>query len=259
MWPDLRYAVRVLAKSPAFTVTTVAVLALGIGANTAIFSVINSVLLNPSGIREPDRVVVIRVKYDKLNLKSISTSAPDMVDIRESKEIFSSAALLDQADFNYSGGASPERLVGSRVSWQWFEVFGARPMLGRLFRAEDDAPGSNNSIVLAYATWQRLFGGDESIVGRTVELNLQPFKVAGVMGPGFRVPNQTDLWVPIGLSPQDYSTQNRHNQSYFTVARLKPGISFPKAQAWTGVLTQQILQREDQGGYAKASASGRRS
>ncbi len=256
MFSDFRYACRFLRKSPTFTLTALSALALGIGANTAIFSVVNSILISPSGISEPNRVVVIRIKYDKLNLKSISTSAPDFVDIRQSKEVFSSAALLRQSDFNYASGTSPERLVGARVSWQWFDVFGAQPLLGRLFRPEEDEPGANNVVILSYAAWQHFFGGDDAIVGKTIELNQQPYKVAGVMNPRFRVPAQTDLWVPIGLSPQDYSTQNRHNQSYFTVARMNAGITFPKARARLSLLQEQIIQREDPQGYAKVSGWG---
>ena len=256
MWSDFRYALRTLARSPGFALTTVVVLGLGIGANTSLFSIINGLLLSPAGVKEPDRLVAARVKYDKLNLKSINTSAPDFADIRASQQIFSSAAILVAADFNYVAGDSPERLLGARVSWQWFEVFGVEPRLGRVFRPEEDVPNANNVVVLAYATWRRLFGEDGAVVGRTIELNQQPFRVIGVMGPEFRWPNQADLWVPLGMPPGDYTPQNRHNQHLFTVARMRAGIPFRQADAAVKLLAQQIIQREDQRGFAKNSGWG---
>src|SRR5437773_183241 len=128
MLSNLRFAFRTLAKSPGFTLTSIAALALGVGANTAIFSLVNQLLLNPPGIANPDRIVAVRVKYDKLAMKSISLSAPDFADVRNTTQIFNHAAVMGQGDFNYTGGAVPERLQGASVSVQWFEVFGAKPL-----------------------------------------------------------------------------------------------------------------------------------
>jgi putative ABC transport system permease protein len=116
MWSDLRYATRILAKSPAFALTALGALAIGIGANTAIFSVINSVLLHPPGITDPDRMVAILVKYDKLNLKQIGTSAPDYANVRDSGSVFASATLVQMANFTYTAGAIPERLTGVQMA-----------------------------------------------------------------------------------------------------------------------------------------------
>ena len=132
MLSSLRFACRVLARSPGFALTSVAALALGVGANTAIFSLVNQLLLNPPGISNPDRIVAVRAKYDKLSLKSIPLSAPDFADVRNSRQIFTHAAVMGQGDFNYTGGAAPERLQGASVSMEWFEVFGAKPSLGVL-------------------------------------------------------------------------------------------------------------------------------
>src|SRR5712691_7566058 len=127
MLSNLHFAFRTLTRSPGFALTSVAALALGVGANTAIFSLVNQLLLNPPGISNPDRVVAVRAKYDKLSLKSIPLSAPDFADVRNSTQVFGSAALMNEGDFNYTGGELPERLQGASVSVQWFDVFGARP------------------------------------------------------------------------------------------------------------------------------------
>src|SRR5438067_10341411 len=152
---DLRFALRQLLKSPGFTLAAVITLALGIGANVAVFSVMNAVLLNPSGIPHPDGLVALRAKYGALpDLQNISMSAPDFQDSLEARKAFQSAAAMQPASFNYSAAnARPERLVGARVSSAWFDVFQARPALGRTLRPEDDVPGASNWVVLAHALW----------------------------------------------------------------------------------------------------------
>ncbi len=257
MWPELRFACRTLLQSPTFALTAVAALALGIGANSAVFSVVNAALLNPAGISEPDRILAVRVHYDKLNLKSIPMSAPDFVDVRNSTQLFAHAAVLDEGDFHYTGSGVPERLQGASVSLQWFDVFRARPHLGRVFQPEEDQPDANQVVVLAYPTWKRIFGGDPSAVGRTIELNQKPYRIVGVMGPDFRWPSQVDLWVPLGLSPQHLDEQNRFNEGLFAVARMKPGVSLAQGNALLQVLSDRVRNNGTRGGaYAKDSAWG---
>ncbi|HXF27930.1 MAG TPA: ABC transporter permease [Bryobacteraceae bacterium] len=256
MWSDLRFAFRTLLKSPAFALTAICALALGIGANTAIFSIVNGLLLHPSGIQQPDRVAAIRVKYDKFNLKSIGVSVPDFADVRDSRQIFSSAAASDEQDFNYTGGEMPERLLGATVSWQWFRVFGAAPELGREFRPEEDQKGANQVLILSHGTWKRLFGGDRAIVGKKIELNQQPYKVIGVMPPDFRWPQEADLWVPLGLAPAAYSADNRFNENYFGAARIRDGISFARADAFVELLKERLIRAYPQNKYFKDSGWG---
>lgn len=199
---DIRYGLRLLLKSPGFTLTAVLTLGLGIGANVAVFSVMNAILLNPSGIPHPDRVVALRAKYAMGDLSNISLSPPDFGDAVAGKDIFTSAAILQSSDFNYGGnGTPPERLTGAKVSWQWFDVFRAHPYLGRVFRPEEDQANANHEVVLSYRTWKLRFGGDPSIVGRTLLLNQESYQVIGVMTPDFAWPNRAELWVPIGLPP----------------------------------------------------------
>jgi predicted permease len=146
----------------------------------------------------------------------------------------------------------PERLQGATVSQQWFDVFGAKPRLGRVFQPEEDRPKANQVVVLSFAAWKRLFGQDPSVLGRTIELNRLPYRIIGVMGPEFRWPAATDLWVPLGLAAEDYSPGNRFNESYNSVVRLKPGITFQQASAYVQLLTNRLRNDGTRAGaYAK--------
>ncbi len=253
LWQNVRYGFRALGKSPGFAAIAIVTLALGIGANTAIFSVVNGLFLHPAGVAHPDRVVVQRVRYVKLGLTNIMVSATDYARVRDSKKIFQSAALEDTADFNYSTGDFPQRLRGAAVSWQWFNVFGARPMLGRTFRPEEDQPNANHEVVLAYSAWQRLFGGDASIVGRSIRLNEQDYRVVGVMGQGFDWPNpEVDLWTPAGLPADAFGVGNTFNEEYLSVARLQPNVSFAQASAYVNLLSKQYADPRVKT-YAEAS------
>lgn len=257
MLSDLRVSFRSLAKTPGFTLTAVAALALGIGANAAIFSVVNQVLLNPAGVSQPGRVLALRTKYDKLNLKSIPVSTPDFADIRDSRAIFEHSAILDRSDFNFLGPDGPQRLQGAQVTAEWFDVFGARPLLGRVFRPEEDRPNANAEVVLAYAAWQRIFGGDPGILGRAITLNDKPYRVVGVMGRDFRWPLEVDLWSPLGLPAEAFGPDNRFNENYDGFARLRPGISVARANATIQVLADRMRSSGGQlAAYAKDSAWG---
>lgn len=253
---DFRYALRMLVKSPGFTVVAVLTLALGIGANTAIFSVVNGLLLHPYGIAHPERLVAIRAHYEKLGLKNIVISAPDFTFARDNTKTFAAAAIENESDFNYATGAWPLRLRGARVSWQWFEVFEVRPLLGRVFTPEEDQPNANREVVLAYNTWKSIFGGDEKIVGRSVELNQQPYKIIGVMGPDFQWPSQTDLWAPLGLAPDAFVIDNIFNESYLALARLQPDAKLSNASAFLSLTSQRISDDPRTKGFPKASGWG---
>lgn len=243
---DLRFALRQLRKSPGFTLTSILTLALGIGASLAVFSVMNAVLLNPSGIPHPKNVVAVRAKYAFGDLANISLSSTDFGDAVSAKNIFTSAAVLMGQDFNYTSGDSmPQRLSAAMVSWQWFDVFWAHPFLGRVFRAEEDQPNANHVVVLSYRAWRQQFGGDPSIVGRKLELDQEPYQVVGVMGPDFAWPNQAELWIPIGLPPGSYfDPQLRHNEYLFAAARLAPGSTLAQANAYLATHCAQVAATE---------------
>jgi len=241
---DVRFGLRMLRKNPGFTAVAVITLALGIGANTAVFSVMNALFLHPPGIRHPDRLVALRVKYDKLGLKSIVVSAPDFAQVRDSKKIFAAAAIVNtDNDFNYTADAFPERLKGAEVSSGWFDVLEAKPILGRVFAPEEDQPNANHEVVLAYGAWLRWFGANRNVVGRQIQLNEESYKIIGVMGPEFHWPDpQTDLWAPLGLPPGDFDINNTFNEDYVALARLQPGISFAQANAYTQILANRVIE-----------------
>ena len=252
---DLRYGLRMLVKSPGFTAVAILTLALGIGANTAIFSVVNGLLLHPVGIPHPERLVAIRARYETLNLKSIVISAPDFAFVRDNKQVFAAAALQMPVDFNYTGGEWPLHLRGAKVSWQWFDVFEARPLLGRVFSPEEDQPHADHDVVLAYDTWKNFFGADAGVIDRTIQLNQEAYRVIGGMGPDFEWPSQTDLWAPIALAPADLAADNFFNENFFAVARTQPGVSASQAAAYMDDLTQEVI-KDPRSTYAKDSGWG---
>jgi predicted permease len=247
MLHDLRFAIRQLRKAPGFAVISVLTLALGIGANIAVFSVTNAVLLNPSGIPHASGLVALRVRYQKIpDLSNIGLSPTDFGDALDGKNIFSAAAVMQAANFNFSGqNTNPELLNGAKVSSGYFDTFDVNPLLGRVFRPEEDQPGAEHEVVLAYRSWQKRFGGDPNIVGRTLLLNNQPYRVVGVMGPEFGWPNQVELWAPIALPLGQYKDENyRYNEFLFGIARLHPGVSLEHANAYLNVMTEQHLASE---------------
>ena len=237
---DLRYAARGLRKSPGFTIVAVLTLAIGIGANTAIFSLVNQLLLHPPGIDHPERVVGLHTQYLKLDLEFNGSSAANLPDLRSSTNVFERAAIMQRGDLNYADGPNPERLRGAMVSAEWFDVFGAKPFIGRVFSPQEDQPNLNRVVVLSYAAWMRLFGGDRNVIGRAAQLNQTPYQIIGVMRADFDLPWNTDMWTPVGLDPQLYTQQNRFNEAFFLAARTKPGVSFEQAQAWMRVLTDRV-------------------
>ncbi|HXB67559.1 MAG TPA: ABC transporter permease [Candidatus Acidoferrales bacterium] len=232
LWRDLQYAGRSLHRSPGFTTLTVLIMALGIGGNTAVFSLVNQILLHPPGVSEPQRIAVVRTKYAKLNLDFELASPPALADARANKQIFEHAGAARLLSINYADRSVPVRLPGAAVSAEWFDVFGARPSLGRVFTADEDQPNANRVVVLAYDAWLRLFGGDPGVVGRTIELNQQPYEMIGVMGRDFHQPRAVDVWVPLALPPQAFASQNWFNGSLSVMFRTQPEVSFAQAEAW---------------------------
>ena len=238
---DIRFGLRSLAKSPGFAIVAILTLALGIGANTAIFSVVNTLFLHPPGVAQPDRVVVQRARYNKLGLKNIVVSVPDYAQVRDSKNVFSTASLCTSTTFNYTASDFPQQLQGALVTWQWFDVFGAKPIAGRVFTADEDQPNTNHEVILSYGTWKRWFGGDATAVGRTIHLNQESYRIVGVMGADFQWPNpQVELWAPMGLDPKSYAVDNTFNENYLSVARLQHGVSFAQANAYMKILSERV-------------------
>ena len=234
LFQDLRYGVRILLKQPAFTLVAVITLALGIGANTAIFSLVNSILLKPLPYRDPDQVVRMIQASPKLGLDTWGVSQANFAAYRDQNRSYESIALYNNGGVNLTGDGEPERLPVTNVTADFFKVLGVNPLLGRTFVAGEDAPGKNTVCVLSHALWQRRFGGDPNVVGKKLNLNNTPTEIVGVMPAEFKFPRlEIDLWVPLALDTK------RTAPYFFTViARLKPGTSVAQAQADTS----QILQ-----------------
>jgi predicted permease len=228
---DLRLALRRLSKQPGFTLTTIATLALAIGANTAIFSVIDAVLMHPSGVDAPQRVAIMRTHYSRLDLDFPVVSVPDYTDAASLTHQVESAAMGNVIGYNADHDGTVEHFDGAQVSWQWFNVFGAKPILGRTFSPEEDHPAANQVAVLSYSLWQSVFGGDRNVIGRSLMLNQTPYRIVGVMRSDFDWPRGTTVWTPLGLPPQAFTPENRFNENYHAVIRLRPQVTLAELNA----------------------------
>jgi predicted permease len=253
----LRIAARSLSKNPVFSLTAVAVLALGIGANSAVFGLVNQMLFSPEGLSDPSRVVAIRARYGKLNLPSIGLSGPDFRDARDARDVFQHTAAAQSGDVVYEEGGEPKVLRGAAVSREWFDVFGARPLLGRTFVAEEDEEGGQRALVLAHSAWVSVFGADPSVVGRLVTVDGKPTKVVGVMPDGFRWPREVDAWLPLALPRAEFTDDYRFNEHLLSVARLRPGVTVGSADAGVRLLAARVTGSEGRAAaFARSSQWG---
>jgi putative ABC transport system permease protein len=227
---DLRYAARRLRHSPAFTLVVVLTLALGIGANSAIFSVINTVLLRQLPYKDPGKLVTIYHYYPTLKMEA-PVSAPGFKDYRDKTHDFENVAVESQWNVNLTGAGEPERLAGSKVSAQFFAALGITPLHGRLFRPDEDANGHNHEAILSYGLWQRDFGGDASIIGKQASFNGEAYDIVGVMPATFVDPwsKPVEVWSPIALDPALFVPRNYTNEFMPLTARLKPGVPVEQA------------------------------
>src|SRR6266540_2367788 len=228
LWQDLRFGARMLLKQPGFTLIAVLTLALGIGANTAIFSIVNAVLLRPFPYKEPEHLVILR---ERVSVGSgFSPSYPNFVDWRAQNTVFDAmASLRANESFNFAGAGEPERLQGRIVSAEFFSTLGIRPMLGRDFLAEEDRPGATPAAILSYGFWRRRFGEDPSVIGKQLTLNNQSFTVVGVTPSNFQFGADADVTAPIGLQAERFRLRGR-DPGVDVVARLKPGVSRHQAE-----------------------------
>jgi predicted permease len=253
---NLRYAVRQLFRAPTFTIVTILTLALGVGANTAIFSVIQAVLLHPSGVQDPERVASFHGKYTQLNLPSIGVSAPDFADAQSLKGLADAAALSQGVSYNATFDGRTQHLRAAKVSQQWFQVFGAEPIVGRTFVPEEDQSGAERTVVLSYAAWQRMFGGQHDVVDKKILLDDQSYRVIGVMRSDFAWPKGVELWTSLGLAPTEFAANNRFNESYNSVVKLKPDVSVAQFNAALEQKRLEEIRREGTSGFTFGQSSG---
>jgi putative ABC transport system permease protein len=238
-----------MIKSPGFTAIAVFALALGIGATSSIFSVVNTVLLRPLNYKDPDRLVMVWESNPKRGIQAMTASLPTFADWREQNQVFDDMVAFLDRSVTISGIEEPEQVWGSLVTPGLLPLLGAHPALGRLFSPEEETPGSAPVVILSHGVWQRLYGGDPEIIGKAVTLNGNPLTVIGVMGQDFEFPPQfrneayqsprIDLWIPAAMSPNQLP---RTAHLFMVVARLKEGVTAAQAQTEMSLIAQRIEQ-----------------
>lgn len=239
---DLRYGARMLLKNPGFTLIAVLTLALGIGANTAIFSVVNALLLRPLPYQESDRLVMLGEKTSAGRRTTVAY--PNFEDWRVRSRSFEAMASVRGQSFNLTGLEQAAQVRGRTVNWNFFQVLGINPQIGRLFTTEDDRYGASRVALLSNAMWKEKFGGDGGIIGKAITLDNQPYTVIGAMPPGFEYFRRDDLYVPIGLflRPQSGLTDRGSSLGLYAVARLMPGVTVEQANSEMAALGAQLAQ-----------------
>src|SRR5262245_33842376 len=248
MFQDLRYGARMLLRKPGFTLVAVLTLSLGIGANTAIFSVVNATMLRPLPYSEPERLVQVWETKPRANRWSDWVSYPDFRDWREQNTVFDEIGACRTLAFNLTGGDSPESLAGAYVSASLFTVLGVKPILGRTFLDEEDRPGANRVAVISHGLWRRRFGADPGLIGKTIQVDGESHVVVGIMPPDFKFHwlkaqrgFESEIWIPQG-PPSELQDLWSHN--FRVVAHLKRNVTIEQAQAKTDAIVRGVAARE---------------
>lgn len=251
LWHDLVYGARMLLKNPGFTIVAVLSLAIGIGANSAIFSVTNALLLRPLPYGDAERLVILWNRSPGLNVAQDWFSPGQYLDVKTQNRVFDETAMTIGASFNLTGQGTPERIDGARVSASLFPLLGARSKFGRVFLPEDDEPGKPLTVILSNGFWQRYFGSDPGAIGKTLTLNGNSFNIIGVMPAEFSLDNEVmpavnaiqkaDVLLPLPMSETDRTT--RDHEDYNIFARLRPGITAAQAQAEMDVIAERMKQQ----------------
>ncbi len=243
---DLRYALRVLGKNPGFFSVAVLTLALGVGVNTAIFSVINAVLLSPLPYRDPDSLVMVKEVFPQIGPAPISVSGPDIAQIQKLNHVFEAVGGFRLWTYELSGTTDPERVTANRASSDLFKVLGVEPFIGRAFTVQEEPPG-HHVVLLSYQLWQSRFGGDRGILGHTVSLDRKPYTIIGVMPksfvfplPGMQQGPAADLWVPLALTKEELSGVG-DSFDYSVLAKVKSEVQRPQADADLQIVGTGIL------------------
>src|SRR6266481_2070263 len=240
---DLRYAFRVLHKSPGFTAIALVTLALGIGANTAVFSVVNAVLLRPLPYQDAGRLMALYEKRPAENRVRNPISLPDFLDWQAGAKSFSAMALFESETFSLTGDGDPERAPGGRVTPAFFDALGVHPYLGRFLQAGEERPAADAVGIVSFGMWQRRFGGDRAVLGKRIFVNGVPVQIVGVLPPDFRFPfsSACDLIVPIRITAEMQRWRAVHQFS--GVARLAPGITTRQAQSEMALISARLEQQ----------------
>ena len=238
---DIRYGLRMLLKHKGFTVVAVLALGLGVGANTAIFSLVNGVLLRPLPFPEAERIVYFEGRNPGAGINDSNISFLDFTDWSQQTDLFASTAAYWTASANLGAeGGEPERIPRAGVTNGFFSVLGVQPVLGRAFLPEEDKPEAITSAIISHGLWKRRFGSDPAIVGKQVPINARPITIVGVMPPGFEYPEQTQIWVTSAVSA---SQEPRDNRSWSAIARLQKGVDLKQAQIQVSAINERLAKQ----------------
>lgn len=241
---DIRYALRIFRRSPGFTIVAVLALALGIGATTAIFSVVDAVILKPLPYRDPGQLVQIWMRFTGIGIPNDqnAVSAPEFQDLQHN-DSFSHIAAIDDASCNIHIGSMPERVEAGVVSPSLFPLLGVRAQLGRVFLPEEGHPGHERVVLLSDGLWRRRFGADRGVLGRSLVMNGQSNEIVGVLPPGFDTPHGAEVWTPLVFSAADLSPDNRGSHGLEAIARIKPGLTLAQARADMAAVSRRIMEQ----------------
>src|SRR6185503_8006871 len=239
LFKDIRYGFRSLLKHPGFTAIAVLTLALGIGANSAMFSTVISVLLKPLSYPDADRIVVLEGINPAKGITDSNMSIPDFADWQSQNQVFDQLAGFAFGGVLLTSGDETERVRASSVTTDFFPLFGTAAFAGRTLQAEDSQKGRDTVVVLSYPLWQRRFGGNLNVIGTNVTIAGESTTIVGVMPPGFDYPEQSELWLPY---PIDAAAERRDNRFFLVVARLKLGVPIAQAQASLDTINQRLAQ-----------------
>jgi putative ABC transport system permease protein len=262
IWADLGYAARKLRKSPGFTITCLLTLALGIGANTAVFSTINTILFHPLPYRDPGNLVLISESLPLQGSNDVGVSAQEYLDYRSQNSVFSETAAFETADFNLTGAGEPQRINAARISASTLPLLGVTPELGRNFAPEEDRHGSNHVVLVSHALWQRQFGSAPDIVGKIIHLDETAYTVIGVMPASFRFPldaapssERASLWLPMAFAPNLLKPDNRTMEfGVGLIGRLKPDVSLQQAQADMSQIANRFMRQYGYSGTIRVTS-----
>ena len=250
---DLRFAVRQMAKKPGFTAVVVLTMALGIGANAAIFSVLDAVLLRPLPYSDPNRLIKVWTRFTGIGAPNDQNwvSAPEFRDFQQLNKSFSDLAAIGSGSINLGVKGSPQRVVGASVSPNLFPMLGAQTLLGRTFLPEEAQPGRDHEVVLSYGLWRRVFGGNKNVIGSTIDIDGVPMSVVGVMPDGFAYPDEAEIWGPLAFSPDDLSENSRGGHGLEVLGRMKPGLSLAQVQSDMDRVGKTMIEQHGSYPYKK--------
>jgi len=242
LWHDLRYSFRLLARKPAFTIVALLALAIGIGANSVIFSVVNSVLLRPLPYKEPDRLVMVWEEATSIGFPENTPAPANFIDWRDQNRVFESMAATASERYNITGDGEPEKVEGLRATASLFPMLGVEPIMGRWIDADEDREGANRVVMLSYGLWQRRFGGDAGIIGKSITLDDQNYTVIAVMPSYFNFPIRGfDLWIPAAFDQQEANSRGSHYLEVY--GRLKEGVTIEQARADMSAIAASLAER----------------